>query len=234
MKRIIARRPTPTPATAIACIALFVALGGVSYGVATNSIDTREIADNTVRSKDIRNNGIYSNDLRNNEIRTVDIRNNAIRGRDIATNTVTDDQVDESKLQQVPSAADAARLGGRLPADFAAVPEPVRLIGASGQPPFENGATTASVTDPPSLAAGFWKDGSGVVHLQGAFDSPGAVTNFTLPTGYRPAGRVRYVVPVGTGLTDTVEVNPNGTVVTAIGGDPYHLDGIGFRAAATP
>lgn len=233
MKRIFAHRPTP--ATVIACIALFVALGGVSYGVATNSIDTREIADNTVRSKDVRNNGLYSHDLRNNEVRAIDIRNNTLRGRDIANNTLTDDQIDESKLQQVPSAAvaanaeNAARLGGRLPADFAAAPEPVRPIGGGGQPPFQNGATAA--TGGVSLPAGFWKDGSGVVHLQGALNSPGAVTVFTLPAGYRPAGRVRYVVPVGTGLTDTVEIDADGTVETVIGGDPYHLDGISFGAA---
>lgn len=229
MKRTLARRPSP--ATVISCIALFVALGGVSYGVATGSIDTREIADNTVRSKDVRNNSLYSRDLRNNDVRAIDIRNNTIRGRDVAANTLTDDQVDESKLQQVPSAADAARLGGRPPADFVAVPEPVRAIGASGQPPFENGATASGGAN---LAPGFWKDGSGLVHLQGALGSPGAVTVFTLPAGYRPAGIVRYLVPVGAGLTDTVQIDPDGTVTTVTGGDPLNLDGIAFRASATP
>ena len=38
MKRIAELRPTP--ATAIACLALFVSLGGVSYGVAAGSIDS--------------------------------------------------------------------------------------------------------------------------------------------------------------------------------------------------
>jgi hypothetical protein len=229
VKRIFAHRPTP--ATVISCIALFVALGGVSYGVATGSIDTREIADNTVRSKDVRNNGIYGRDLRNNEVRAIDIRNNTIRGRDIANNTLTDDQVDESKLQQVPSAADAARLGGRLPSDFVSVPEPVRLIGAGGQPLFQNGATAGGGAN---LAPGFWKDGSGVVHLQGAVTTPGAVTAFTLPESYRPAGRVRYVVPSTAPAptpTDTVEIDSDGTVEALTGADTIHLDGITFRAA---
>ncbi|HYI98586.1 MAG TPA: hypothetical protein VEX36_02750 [Thermoleophilaceae bacterium] len=232
MKRIFAHRPTP--ATVIACIALFVALGGVSYGVATNSIDTREIADNTVRSKDIRNNGVYGKDLRNNEVRAIDIRNNTIRGRDIANNTLTDDQVDESKLQQVPSAADAARLAGRLPADFASTPEPVRLIGAGGQPPFENGAAASGAAD---LAPGFWKDGSGVVQLQGAVAVPASmnpVVLFILPEGYRPAGRVRYVVPAAPGVPGTVEIDSDGTVEVLAGGETNHLDGITFRVPATP
>ena len=248
MKRILAHRPTP--ATVISCIALFVALGGVSYGVATSSIDTREIADNTVRSKDIRNNGIYGRDLRNNEVRAIDIRNNTIRGRDIANNTLTDDQVDESKLQQVPSAAD---LGGRLPSDFAAAPEPVRLIGAGGQPLFQNGATASGGAD---LAPGFWKDGSGVVHLQGAVSTPAGldpVVVFTLPEGYRPAGRVRYVVPAAPSAPGTIEIDadgtvetldrpgacgssphPDGTVETLTAGETNHLDGIAFRVPATP
>jgi hypothetical protein len=229
VKRIFAHRPTP--ATVISCIALFVALGGVSYGVATNSIDTREITDNTVRSKDIRNNGIYGKDLRNNEVRAIDIRNNTIRGRDIANNTLTDDQVDESQLQQVPGAADAARLGGRLPGDFVSAPEPIRLIGAGGQPQFQNGATASGGAD---LAPGFWKDGSGVVQLQGAVAAPASmdpVVLFTLPEGYRPAGQVRYIVPGGPTTPGTIEIDPDGTVETLTAGETNHLDGITFRAA---
>ena len=45
----------PSPALIIACVALFLSLGGVSYGVATGFIDSREIKNNTIRTKDIRN-----------------------------------------------------------------------------------------------------------------------------------------------------------------------------------
>ena len=44
-------------------IALFVALGGTSYAVATGSIDSRELKNNTVRSKDIRNNVVTTLEL---------------------------------------------------------------------------------------------------------------------------------------------------------------------------
>ena len=54
MKYILRRRPSP--ALVIACIALFVSLGGVSYAVATGSIDSREIRNNTISSNDVRNN----------------------------------------------------------------------------------------------------------------------------------------------------------------------------------
>jgi hypothetical protein len=103
-------RHRPSPALIIALIALFVSLSGVSYGVATGFIDSREIKNNEVRSLDIRNNEIRTRDLRNNEVRGLDIRNSTVQSRDIALNAVTGDDVKEDTLQKVPSAllADSA------------------------------------------------------------------------------------------------------------------------------
>jgi hypothetical protein len=100
----------PSPAMIVALVALFVSLSGVSYGVATGFIDSREIKNNEVRSIDVRNNEIRTRDLRNNEARGVDIRNSTVQGRDIQLNTVTGDDVREDTLQKVPSAllADSA------------------------------------------------------------------------------------------------------------------------------
>jgi hypothetical protein len=108
MKSLLRRRPSP--ATVIASIALFVSLSGVSYGVATGFIDSREIKNNEVRSLDIRNNEIRTRDLRNNEVRGLDIRNSTVQSRDIAINAVTGEDVKEDTLQKVPSAllADSA------------------------------------------------------------------------------------------------------------------------------
>src|SRR4051794_1269025 len=94
----------------VASIALFVSLSGVSYGVATGFIDSREIKNNEIRSIDLRNNQIRTRDLRNNEVRGIDIRNSTVQGRDIALNTVTGEDVKEDTLQKVPSAlvADSA------------------------------------------------------------------------------------------------------------------------------
>src|SRR4051794_23762531 len=76
MRRIRINRPTP--AMGVALLALFVSLGGVSYGVATGSIDTREIKNNTVRSKDIRNNTVTGRDIRTGTIRGGDIGSNSV------------------------------------------------------------------------------------------------------------------------------------------------------------
>jgi hypothetical protein len=97
----------PSPALVIACLALFVSLGGVSYGVATGFIDSREIQNNTIRSKDVRNATLRTDDIRNNEIRGFDVRNSSLQGRDIAFNTLTGADIDESRLGKVPAATAA-------------------------------------------------------------------------------------------------------------------------------
>ncbi len=105
MKWISPRRPSP--ALIVASLALFVSLSGVSYGVATGFIDSREIKNNEVRSLDLRNNEIRTGDLRNNQVRGIDIRNSTVQGRDIGVNTVTGIDINEGSLAKVPSATAA-------------------------------------------------------------------------------------------------------------------------------
>jgi hypothetical protein len=71
----------------VALVALFLSLGGVSYGVATGFIDGREI--------------------KNNAVGTKDLKNNDVRGRDVRNNSLTGADVRESRLGKVPSAANA-------------------------------------------------------------------------------------------------------------------------------
>jgi len=114
MTRLLRHRPSP--AMAVALVALFVALGGVSYGFATGSIDSREIKNNTIRSKDVRNNTLRTRDIRNNEIRGRDIRNSTITSADVALNTLTGLDINEAGLGPVPN---ALALGGQPPSAFA-------------------------------------------------------------------------------------------------------------------
>jgi len=100
-------RHRPSPALVVASLALFVSLSGVSYGVATGFIDSRDIKNNEVRSLDIRNNEIRTGDLRNNQVRGIDIRNSTVQGRDVGLNTLTGNDVAEDTLGKVPSAAAA-------------------------------------------------------------------------------------------------------------------------------
>jgi hypothetical protein len=62
----------PQGAMIVACISLFVALGGVGYAAAT--IGSAQIKNNSIRSKDIRNNQVATRDVRNNTLTGADIR----------------------------------------------------------------------------------------------------------------------------------------------------------------
>jgi hypothetical protein len=120
---LLRRLKTPSPALVIALIALFVSLGGVSYGLATGSIDSREIKNNTVRSKDIRNSQVLSRD----------IRNSTVRGRDVGLNTLGGLDIDESKLGRVPTASRADSVGGlRVLPRVVAAPGQVRPVATQG------------------------------------------------------------------------------------------------------
>jgi hypothetical protein len=125
VKYILRRRPSP--ALVVACIALFVSLSGVSYGVATGFIDSREIRNNTIKSGDVRNNTLRTFDIRNNEVRGFDVRNSSLQGRDIAFNTLTGADIDEASLGKVASAGqadNAAAVGGLGVQKFFAKPPP--------------------------------------------------------------------------------------------------------------
>ena len=197
MKRLLARRPSP--ALVIACLALFLSLGGVSYGLATGIIDSREIRNNTIRTQD----------LRNNDIRSIDIRNSTIRGRDVALETLTGSDIKESKLGQVPSAAtagDASTLGG---------------IGKDGFLRPGGPAFTALTLDNDwatvfgEKAPGFAKDPFEFVHLHGALQRTGAQNlAFALPASARPATSKRFIVYSEAGpdmpVTAGLRIEPNG------------------------
>lgn len=117
MNRILRRRPSP--AMGVALVALFISLSGVSYGVATGFIDSREIKNETILSKDIRNSTLRTQDLRNNEVRGFDIRNSTIRSADVALNALTGADVDESKLGKVAAATSADKAATATTADKA-------------------------------------------------------------------------------------------------------------------
>jgi hypothetical protein len=62
-------RRSPSPALIISCLALFMALGGVSYGFAAGSIDSKEIKNNDVRSKDVRQSTLTGSDVKGNALK---------------------------------------------------------------------------------------------------------------------------------------------------------------------
>ena len=71
-----------TYANVVASIALFIALGGTSYGLATGSIGSTEIKNDSVRSKDLRNNDVRGQDIRNGTIGSPDVTDGALLAQD--------------------------------------------------------------------------------------------------------------------------------------------------------
>ncbi|MEA2379896.1 MAG: hypothetical protein QOD13_3803 [Thermoleophilaceae bacterium] len=104
-----------SPATVLAGLALFISLGGVSYGVASGSIDSREIQNGTVQSRDVRDGSLQGRDIANGTLQSRDVRDGVLGGDDIrdrsltggelADNTLGDREIDERQL-------DLNRLGG--------------------------------------------------------------------------------------------------------------------------
>ncbi len=104
------RIPQPSPALVIAVIALFVSMGGVSYGLATGSIDSREISNGTIMSRDIKNGTINGRDIRTGAVFGSDIHRSTITGGDVRNGALTGADIRESTLAQVPRAARAANV----------------------------------------------------------------------------------------------------------------------------
>ena len=98
MKRILSNRPSP--AFVIACIALFASMGGVSYAVATGSIDSREIKDDTIRADDIRANSVTESEIRRRSLDGTDIKESRVGG-----NAVKEEVLELDKIGKVPASS---------------------------------------------------------------------------------------------------------------------------------
>ena len=201
----------PSPPLLLSCLALFISLGGVSYGVATGFIDSREIKDNTIRTQDIRN----------NDIRGKDIRNSTIRTRDVAFNTLTGADINESRLAKVAAASDADTLGGLGSGAFLR-PD------TTGFAELPLGTGWAAV--PGEQTPQYDVDPLGYVHLRGVAAGTAAERAAVLPAGARPPADSYFMASdTAGGAAKEVTVQPDGDVFVDANG-PVALDGITFKA----
>jgi hypothetical protein len=160
-------RPKLTYANVMVTILAFVVLsGGAAYAAF-------QLGKNSVGPKQ----------LKKNAVTTAKVKKEAITAAKVKKGTLTGKQINLSKLGTVPNATHAASADSIPPA------EPIRLIGAPGQPGFEHGATNIPSEGAVSFQqAGFYKDAFGIVHLEGLVKVGTSAIIFTLPPGYRPAG----------------------------------------------
>ena len=185
MKQI---RKRLTYANVMSSIAVFLVIGGATAFAA--------LGKNTVGSKQLKKNAVTTKKIKNNAVTTPKIKDNAVNGA----------KVNEASLATVPSADKANSANSATTAGTANALSPLEathLVGAPGEPPFENGSSNFPI--PPGTPfgfnpVGFYKDHEGIVHLQGiakAGSSSTIASVFTLPPGFRPAsGKVIDLQPI--------------------------------------
>ena len=159
----------PRHATVVAYLALFVAMGGTAIAAST-------LGKNTVGPKQ----------LKKNAVTTAKVKKEAITGAKVKKGTLSGTQINVSTLGTVPSSDTAGTANSLAP------PENWHLVGAPGEPEFENGWKNSEA---PNAAAAFYKDHDGVVHLRGFVNSGTSDVIFLLPPGYRPAAASWVIVP---------------------------------------
>lgn len=123
----------------VATLALFLALGGVSYAAAT-------LPKNSVSSKSIKKNAVTNAKIKNNAVTGAKVKNSSLTGSDVKNNSISGAALNPATLGTVPSAASAARVdtvvagtkkaspspgAGSLAASRAAAPE--ILLASHGQ-----------------------------------------------------------------------------------------------------
>jgi hypothetical protein len=118
----------------------------------------------------------------------------------------------------------------------AATIEAYHLVGATGEPAFQNGWVNY---DPSFTPLSFRKDPAGQVAIRGMVKS-GSIpaTIFTLPTGYRPPGSgttpTMLFDAISVGGQSRIDIAPNGTVTMSSGQNGwFSLDGIFFDTDQT-
>ncbi len=97
----------PSPAMVVALIALFVAIGGVSWAAAT------------IGTNDIQNGAVTAKKLHKKSVTRKKIKKNAVNGKKVKDDSLTGNDIDESTLYTVPSADHATSSDTATNADHA-------------------------------------------------------------------------------------------------------------------
>lgn len=102
----------PSPAMAVALLALFVAVGGTSYAAAkisaknirTGAIGTRAVKDGALTARDIRSAAVGSRAVKNRALTSLDLRRDSIGGTSIREERLDANKLDVQRLKAVPLA----------------------------------------------------------------------------------------------------------------------------------
>jgi hypothetical protein len=218
MRQFLARR-RPSPALAVAFIALLAALSGTAVALPGR---------NTVDSGDLKRNSVRSSDIRAGAVKTSELGANAVTSAKVRNNTVTGNDVDESTFGKVPSAtsadtaanatnanraATAGGVDGRIPFFLKLEPGQTQLIAENGAVSIFAQCLTEGGNDIIRLLANTTQDGA---VMEGAVDHPGTAGNF-LNIATPEAQRILLLNQAADGTTSVANLIDNGFVMAPDG-----------------
>ncbi|TMD63997.1 MAG: hypothetical protein E6I84_14545, partial [Chloroflexi bacterium] len=88
----------PSHTTLVACVALFLALSGTAWAVATNSVGTKQLKDNAVTTPKIDHHAVTRGKLASDAVTGAKVLDGSLTGADILADSLTGAQIDESSL----------------------------------------------------------------------------------------------------------------------------------------
>ena len=110
--RVPFRRGRPSPAMAVAFVALLAALSGTAVALpGSNTVDSGDLRRGAVKNSDIARGAVTGSKIRNGAVTGSKIQNGTITGAKLANNTVTGAQINESTLGTIPRAERANTAG---------------------------------------------------------------------------------------------------------------------------
>ncbi len=110
--RVPFRRGRPSPAMAVAFVALLAALSGTAVALpGSNTVDSGDLRRGAVKNSDIARGAVTGSKIRNGAVTGSKIQNGTITGAKLANDTVTGAQINESTLGTIPRAERANTAG---------------------------------------------------------------------------------------------------------------------------
>ncbi len=135
MERI---RKRLTFSNVVACLALFIALGGAAYA------GTR-LPKNSVGSKQLKKESVVTAKIKKGSVTGPKVATDTITGPNVAANTITGQNIDEATLGQVPNAASAVNAKTLDGYGSSALTRQAHAFNIEGFPIQESGGTVVQV-----------------------------------------------------------------------------------------
>ena len=128
--RVLFRRGRPSPAMAVAFVALLAALSGTAVALpGSNTVDSGDLKRGAVKNADIARGAVTGSKIGSNAVTGSKIQNGTITGAKLANDTVTGALINESTLGTVPRADRANTAGTADRANTAGTAESANTAG---------------------------------------------------------------------------------------------------------